>query len=216
MMNKVDLKKIIKKNIPNFFMTQCLQNNIGDSVVITFDDGPDERSTPAVLEILKKYNARAVFFIVGHRLEKAPHILNKIVEGGHIIANHSYSHNGLNKLSSIEYYKDLKRCQTLISSQIASVPTMFRPPNGFLSLKSLIIPRILGMKVVMWSLDGADWNCKCPEKAKIMGCDLGSKVMPGDIVLLHDDNPNTLIILENFLCACEQKKFDLFSGINSI
>jgi len=213
MLNIAEFKKKIRKYIPRVFMAQRLPNNVQNSVVLTFDDGPDKLNTPAVLTILKKYDVRAIFFIVGNRLEKAPHVLNMIAEEGHIIANHSYSHNGLNKLSAIEYYKDLKRCQNLISSQIVSEPRMFRPPNGSLSLKSLIIPRILGMKVIMWSLDGSDWDCKCPEKAKIIGCDLGSKVVPGDIVLLHDDNPNTLIILEHLLLACKQKNIDFYSGV---
>jgi len=181
--------------------------------LLTFDDGPHPEITPLVLKRLESYQARAVFFTVGRRIVKAPLTLKSIHEQGHLIGNHTYMHPNTKQPWFFKYWRDLICCQSLIEEHTGERPKLFRPPGGHISLTSLLLPKILGLRTMLWSLDGGDWSCKTPDKAKQIAKYLIERIRPNAIVLLHDDNPNVLIILDMLLPALKARKLDLHSGI---
>lgn len=211
-MKSFGLKKI-KPILPSNFIVQKLPPSQPNCVLLTFDDGPDPRITPKVLELLEAHRARAVFFAVGRRIEKAPQVLKMVRDQGHLIGNHTYIHSNTKQPWFFEYWQDLIRCQELIGNHIGRKPKVFRPPGGRISLTSLVLSRLLGMKIVLWSLEAGDWRCRTPDQAKRIGEFLIEKTSPRDIVLLHDDNQNVLSILEMILPFMEAHKLDLHNGI---
>jgi len=206
-------RKIIKGLIPSTVLGQRILRSSSNCILLTFDDGPHRELTPLVLERLKANDARAVFFTVGRRIEGAPSLLRLIKDYGHLIGNHTYIHSNSNQPPFFEYRRDLIRCQMLIEKHAGVKPTLFRPPGGRISLASIFVPKLLGLKTIMWSLEGRDWSCQTPGEAKKIAEYLIQTIQPRDIVLLHDDNPNILIILDILLPFLKSCQFNLHSGI---
>ena len=210
------IPKQLKYLLPRSFIVYKLVNSPSDCVLLTFDDGPHEQVTPKVLELLENYRARAIFFTVGRRVEKAPNIIKKIQNKGHLIGNHTYIHSNTKQPWFLAYWCDLIRCQALIEKYIGNKPKFFRPPCARLSLTSLTVAKILGMRTIMWSLDGGDWRCRTSKEAQKIAEYLIQNIKPRDIVLLHDDNPSVLIILDMLLSAIRLKNLDLHSAVDCI
>jgi len=154
-----------------------------DKVVLTFDDGPDPLYTPRILDILKKYNVRAVFFLVGENVRKYPQLAQKIVEEGHDIGNHSFNHANLLILKSRAIKKNIMMANREIANKTGMVPQFFRPPRGLYNKAVLDLCDGLGMKVILWSLTSLDWRGVSATKMTKM---VLKKVKGGDIILFHD------------------------------
>jgi peptidoglycan/xylan/chitin deacetylase (PgdA/CDA1 family) len=165
-------------------------------VLLTFDDGPDPAVTPAVLDLLATFGAKAVFFVVGNRIPRAPQMLSRITAEGHLIGNHTYLHPLDRTPAFIDYYRDVIECQAAIAALITKPPTLFRPPLGSLSIGSLLASRLARLTTVLWSLDVDDWRLRRDEDATRAGERLAALAAPGDIVLLHDDNRCVVPLLE--------------------
>jgi peptidoglycan/xylan/chitin deacetylase (PgdA/CDA1 family) len=188
----------------------------GHGLLLTFDDGPDPQTTGSVLKLLAQYGARAVFFIVGNRIPRAPQMLPQIIAEGHIIGNHSYRHP-LDYIPSItEYYQDLQECQLAFESHIGSRPRLFRPPLGTLTFAGLVAPRLLGLRTLMWSIDVDDWKLRHKEDAVHAGRRLAEIAGPGDIVLLHDDNPCVVTLLETALPILRERDVNLADALELV
>jgi peptidoglycan/xylan/chitin deacetylase (PgdA/CDA1 family) len=185
-----------------FGVTRRLAKHSG--LLLTFDDGPDPDVTPRVLELLAEYHARAVFFIVGNRIDRAPHLLARILDEGHVIGNHSFRHPLDHVPSLIDYYRDIQECQRALETHTGQTPIWFRPPLGSLTLGSLLAPRLVGLRTVLWSVDVGDWKLRRRDEAVQAGHDLANIACPGDIVLLHDDNPCVLTLLDAALPRMRQ------------
>ena len=147
-------------------------------VYLTFDDGPDPRFTPQVLALLKRYDAKATFFVIGASAKKHPRVVQQVRRQGHALANHTYSHPWLNRLSSAAIADQLRRTDAVIGRT-----TCMRPPGGFVTRTVIATARAEGKQVVMWNADPKDWTR--PGTAAI-----ASRVMTAtrhrSIVLLHD------------------------------
>jgi len=168
-------------------------------VLLTFDDGPDPEVTPAVLDLLAQYGAKAVFFIVGNRIPKAPEMLPRILAEGHTIGNHTYRHplDGTPALPA--YFRDVQECQAVLERHTGQRPTLFRPPLGSLTVGSLLAPRLAGLRTMLWSIDVDDWKLRNKPDAIDAGRRLAHLAHPGDIVLLHDDNRCVVDVLRTAL-----------------
>ena len=210
------LKKDIKSKILSGILTINLNDRSKNSILITFDDGPNPATTLKVLDRLKEYHARSIFFIPGVYIYKAPILLRTIIEQGHLIGNHSFIHSNDRQPVFWKYYLDIKKCQNEIMQNIGIMPMFFRPPGGRISLKSTVTPKLLGLKTILWSLDAGDWKCKTRSEADYCADYIKKNIQPGDILLLHDENPFVLDILDNILPELKAREFDLFSGINFI
>jgi peptidoglycan-N-acetylglucosamine deacetylase len=175
-------------------------------LLLTFDDGPDPEVTPVVLDQLAKHHAKAVFFVVGNRIPRAPHLLRRILAEGHAIGNHTYRHPLDRVPRFAEYYRDVEECQNVLESHTGLKPTLFRPPLGSLTLGSLLAPRLAGLRTLLWSVDVDDWKLRRDDDADQAGQRLADVAGPGDIILLHDDNPCVIPLLETALPRlCERK-----------
>ncbi len=181
-----------------------------NSVLLTFDDGPHPEVTPAVLDLLDTVQARAAFFIVGSRIRRAPHLLAEILRRGHVIGNHSYSHDAALGFSA--QLQDLRRCQGEIERLTGCSPRLLRPPAGKLTLPILLAAAKLRLRIVLWSLDSGDWRIRSPEAGRARGAELAANLLSrgrlSEIILLHDDNPNTVALLEGLLPALKQSGCD--------
>lgn len=206
-------RKTIKRLLPSNVLGQRVLRSSSNCILLTFDDGPHPELTPLVLKRLEANGASAIFFTIGRRIESAPYLLKLIRNYGHLIGNHTYIHSNSNQPPFFEYKRDLMRCQALIERHAGMKPKLFRPPGGRISLASILVPKLLGLKTIMWSLEGRDWDCRTLEEAKIIAEYLVQNIQPGDIVLLHDDNPNILVILDILLPFLKSRKFNLHSGI---
>lgn len=185
-----------------------LDRRAGHSALLTFDDGPHPEVTTAVLDRLERYDAHAVFFIVGNRIPLAPWALSRILDGGHRLGNHTYYHDYKNRGVS-EYSDDIGRCQGAVEALIGVSPSLFRPPLGRITVSGLRAARRHGLKTYHWSVECADWSLRSREAAIDSGERLGRIIGPGDIVLLHDDNPYVLPILDVLLPQLADRGLDL-------
>jgi len=190
-----------------------LGNQSGNAILLTFDDGPDPTVTPEVLARLEKYRERGVFFIIGNRVGSAGWVLKAMPDQGHVIGNHGYQHPLGRQPWLLPYLRDIIQCQTMIGSLVGRTPTLFRPPLGWLSFASLLAPRLIGMKTVMWTADAGDWKVRSDKEAVTCAEQLSRMIGPGDIVLLHDFNPFLLPLLDTLLPNLAARGFDLAKGV---
>lgn len=171
-------------------------------VYLTFDDGPAPQTTPQVLKLLREYKAQATFFVCGQCVEKNSELTAEIIRNGHILANHTYSHPDLTRLTTSEALHEIERTQKLLAPFHS--PRLFRPTRG------LIGPRLWwalwrrGYRIIFWSQDCGDWEGK-PESE--LATRLARRVQPGDVVLFHDDQPNSVAILDLFLADTKSRGF---------
>ncbi|MBX9787334.1 MAG: polysaccharide deacetylase family protein [Pirellulales bacterium] len=183
-----------------------------DTIVLTFDDGPHPSVTPAVLERLQTYGARAVFFVVGRVFADAPGVLQQIAAAGHVLGNHSWQHDLIRNGRLVPYLRDLRRCQREIERVTRQRPRLFRPPLGRISLASFVAPRLAGLRPIYWSTELQDWQLTTDDEARRQATSWAEAIAPRDIVLLHDDNPCVLTILDVLLPRLVERGFDLERG----
>lgn len=161
--------------------------NASKQIAITFDDGPSEKYTPEILDILREYNVKATFFVVGKNAESFPEIVKSEYNDGHEIGNHTYSHPQMKAITTNQADEEIKKTQEIIEKIIGKPPKLFRPPGGYLN--NSIVDKITsnGCKTVLWSWrqDTRDWES--PPVEKIVNTVL-SNLKDGDIILFHDYN----------------------------
>ncbi|OED38094.1 hypothetical protein AB833_20585 [Chromatiales bacterium (ex Bugula neritina AB1)] len=187
----------------------------GNPVLLTFDDGPDPIVTGKVLNLLDEYNAKAVFFVVGDRIGKAPYMLTEVLQRGHIIGNHSHCH-WLDKPPGLtEYLADLKQCQSRIYDVCGYTPTLYRPPLGAITVAAILAARRLNFELCKWSLDTNDWRMRDDHSAHNRGLEAAGEIQPCDILLMHDNNRHTPVLLQAMLSKMQESDFDLTSFVNS-
>jgi len=164
-------------------------------VALTFDDGPDPEWTPMVLDILKKYNVKATFFLVGSQAEQYPDLVRRIVAEGHLIGNHTYTHANLAAIPSRQVQVELNATQRLIESITGRSTTLFRPPYNADSypthLEELVplkqVQDDLGYLIVMESIDPEDWARPGTDVIVQRVKELRKS---GSLILLHDAGGN--------------------------
>lgn len=151
-------------------------------VALTFDDGPDELWTPQILDILRQYDIEATFFLVGKQAEQYPDMLPVILEDGHEIANHTWSHKKLTEIRQEEVLQEIGLMEKYLEGQIGEFPNLFRAPYGALSdsVRSLVADQ--GYRIVGWTVDPRDWEGTTPEAM----LEIVKSQLSGDgIILMH-------------------------------
>lgn len=127
-------------------------------IALTFDDGPDAKNTPQVLDILKAYGVMGTFFLIGDQVERFPAITKRIHEEGHEIGNHSYSHPDMRKLSHEEIALELEATSRAIKEHTGIYPKTMRPPYGALLDDAVAFLGDAGWTIINWSIDTFDWE----------------------------------------------------------
>jgi peptidoglycan/xylan/chitin deacetylase (PgdA/CDA1 family) len=156
----------------------------GDDVSITFDDGPNPRATPLILDALKREGVRATFFVLGRHAERWPHLVRRMADEGHQLGNHGYWHRKLHRRSPAYVRDDLTRGTEAI--RLASggvVPGVFRAPHGFRNPWVTPIAASLGQRTIGWTL--GVWDSARPGAEEIARRALAG-MRAGSILLLHD------------------------------
>ncbi|MGX4600654.1 polysaccharide deacetylase family protein [Faecalimicrobium sp. JNUCC 81] len=176
-------------------------------IALTFDDGPHPKETNQVLDVLKKYDVKATFFIAGKHANWYTDPLIRANKEGHEIGNHTFSHPDISNLSSSQIEEEILKCEETLMKHIGKKTTLFRPPFGSYNEKSLSeIAKKLGYKIVLWTtVDAKDW--KNPPPSQISDT-IVNNVKNGDIVLLHDyATDNTVEALDLLIPKMIEKGF---------
>ena len=186
-----------------------IKNNSNNSkeIALTFDDGPHPKETAKILDILKKYNAKATFFVVGKHVKWYPDSVMRASKEGHEIGNHTFTHPDISTLSNEQLKTEIKNCEDIIIEKTGKKPVLFRPPFGNYNERCLKeLSQDLGYTVVLWSgVDAKDW--RNPPASQIAD-KIIKNVKPGDIILLHDyGTENTIIALDTILSTLSQKGY---------
>ncbi len=160
----------------------CGKENCG-MIALTFDDGPHPQYTPEILDILKEAKIKATFFVIGENAAASPRLVDRIIEEGHEIGNHTYSHVFLDKKSEQEKIADIERCDCEIYLHNEYSARILRPPGGRYDSGLLRICAERGYDVVLWSVDTRDWTGASAEE---IAHELLCNVKDGSIILMHD------------------------------
>lgn len=183
-------------------------------VVLTFDDGPHPNTTPHILDILKKRNLKATFFVLGCQVDKYPEIIKRIHDEGHIIGNHTYGHKNLTQLKPAAIKKEIESTNSLIEKITGEKPQYMRPPYGAVnqSVKSAIKEE--GMSMVLWTVDTRDWHSKNEQKIlkevdRQLCISKGNYI--GGTILMHDIYPSTVKALDVVLDKLAVNDYKIFA-----
>lgn len=175
-------------------------------IYLTFDCGYENGNTEAILDALKKHNASATFFVVGHYLESAPELIKRMVEEGHTVGNHTYHHPDMSKISDkASFQKEMDDVKSLYKEITGQEITMYyRPPQGKYSTSNLQMAKDLGYSTFFWSLAYVDWNVdKQPSHEEALD-KLCRRIHPGAIVLLHNTSKTNGEIMDELLSKWEE------------
>ena len=205
---------------PNFYVRNISKNikhtlNSNEkSIALTFDDGPDERYTNEVLDVLKKYNVKATFFVVAIKVENNKGIIHRMKEDGHTIALHSLNHKSAWLMGPIETLREIQEAKRILEVEGIEVK-YFRPPWGTFNLFTLLGATKNKLKTVFWSVEAYDWK-KNNSSEKISEI-LLDRIKAQSIIVLHDSGGaelaplNTIGALKRVIPILLEKGFEFVS-----
>jgi peptidoglycan-N-acetylglucosamine deacetylase len=157
-----------------------------DHVALTFDDGPDERGTPQVLDVLAAADVHATFFVLGTMVERHPEVLGRILADGHEVAVHSWDHRNHLRHTPLAVRRQLARTADLVERQSGHRPRWFRPPYGVLTGGAVVAARELRLQPILWTAWGRDWEEGATGDS--VGRLLTRQLRGGGTALLHDSD----------------------------
>ena len=197
---KIRVPKFIRKMFPE--LVWQIEDKRG--VYLTFDDGPTPGITEWILSTLRRYNAKATFFVLGKNVEMYPDLYEKILAEGHRVGNHTYSHQKGSKMSLERYLEDIAFASHTVQSEL------FRPPYAR-ATRSQLRAVAQRYKVIMWSVISRDYNRKITGEMCLRG--VLPYIEPGSIILFHDSEksfanmsyalPKTLEHIEKLGLKCK-------------
>ena len=210
--------------IGNAGVDQLKQYNaayIGDTtrkvLYLTFDAGYENGCTEKILDTLKAQDVKAAFFLVGNYIEKNADLVRRMVEEGHIVANHTMHHYDMSKLSDKSAFaKELQDLETLYKETTGQeMAKFYRPPQGIYSQENLQMAKDLGYQTVFWSLAYVDWNNDAqPTKEQAFG-KLIPRTHDGAVVLLHSTSKTNGEILDDLLTKWEEMGYT-FASVDAL
>lgn len=180
----------------------------GDAVALTFDDGPDPRFTPQILDILEDHGARATFFVLGTHAERHPELIARMTAEGHEVAHHTHTHPHVDRIGARELAWEMDSCLETLRAQGVE-PVWYRPPRKQLTEAQEVAARRRGLRVALWS--------RCLERAVFQTAEeaatvLAGETQPGDIILAHDglgDRTQTVAALPLYLSMMSERDIEL-------
>ncbi len=203
------LRAVLRRYFPRSLGIHRLRRSASDCVLLTFDDGPHQTTTGQVLDRLRLHGAKAIFFVVGNRIARAPSMLKEIVSEGHWLGNHTFTHPLDRRMGYQEYLDDLNHCQQAVFDEAQYYPKYHRPPCGQKTAASLLAPKRLGLVTLFWSVSAEDWRFRSDAPAVERGQDLAREVQPGDVLLFHDERSHMLLTLDVLLPALRERGINL-------
>lgn len=177
----------------------------GKQIALTFDDGPHPELTPKLLDYLKERGIKATFFVIGKNAAAHPEIIKRMVDEGHEVGNHSWSHPALNKLSAAGVSSELDKTSEAVASACGAKPHVMRPPYGATNAAlNRKFDEEFGMKAILWDVDPLDWKYR--NSARVTSQIL-ENAKPGSIILSHDIHATTVAAMPATLDGLLQKGF---------
>jgi peptidoglycan/xylan/chitin deacetylase (PgdA/CDA1 family) len=155
----------------------------GRTMVLTFDDGPDPRYTPGILDTLREYDVRAMFFVCGEMAVDNKDLLERMADEGHVVGNHTWSHPLLTQLRRARIRSEMERTSDVIQEAYGERPQWFRAPYGAWNRAAFQLGAELGMEPLAWTVDTLDWTT--PGTGTIVER-VENGAGPGVVVLSHD------------------------------
>jgi peptidoglycan/xylan/chitin deacetylase (PgdA/CDA1 family) len=152
-------------------------------LALTYDDGPNDPYTQRLLEVLARHNVHATFFLIGRYVRQRPDIVRELVNAGHVVGNHTFTHPLLTFKSARELRSQFENCDRALTDAVGARTNLFRPPFGGRRPAVLRIARRMGLEPIMWNVTGYDWNATSVEGIERK---VTSQVRGGDVILLHD------------------------------
>ncbi|MTI81728.1 MAG: polysaccharide deacetylase family protein [Firmicutes bacterium] len=201
------------RNVPSYLMiivmlillftTATAANTINKNekvALLTFDDGPDIRNTPEILDILKRHDIKGMFFVTGQACSKQPDLLRRIANEGHVIANHTFNHKVIKGLGTEQITEEITLTNKTITRLTNQPVEYFRPPTGAYSKKEAELINELGLKVLMWDCGLEKVAIKTPKGLvnHLLGRIEGQDQL---MLLLHDGSPRNRYSRKNTVKA---------------
>ena len=191
--------KFIQALFPSLVWRKETKNK---EIWLTFDDGPDPEITPWILSVLKEEEIKATFFLVGQQIEEFPELVGAIINDGHLIANHSYSHWNGWLTSKEKYLKDIETCQELMPNN-----KLFRPPYGKITKAQIALLKDK-YKIILW--DVLSWDFQQNTSPKRVQENILKNTKSGSIIVMHNNQKsykNMQPILEETIQILKKKGF---------
>lgn len=181
----------------------------GKSVYLTFDDGPSDRVTPKILDVLKEENVKATFFIVGVNAETRKPLIKREFDEGHTVAVHSYTHKYKDIYSSAEsLLKDIDKCNEVIKNVTGEYSKLYRFPGGSFGLKQELISAVRehGMKYIDWNASCRDAELINPTPRQLLNAAVSTSANQKKVVLLLHDSTTKNSTVEALKCIIKHFK----------
>lgn len=195
---QAETKDFDEELLKQMFECEALSKNLSGSLLdsrqlvsLTFDDGPNPLYTQQVLDILAKYDVKATFFLLGQEVERYPDLAKKIVEEGHVVANHSFGHPNLADISDEEVLNEINRTQEAIVDATGVTPTMYRMPYGAGGAR--VVNLFPELSSVIWNVDSEDW---ISDDAYLIYENVVANMLPHTVILMHDKHQSTVDSLD--------------------
>ena len=188
-----------------FFMPTFWRGEKG-TISLTFDDGPDPEVTPRVLDVLGEEGVKASFFVIGRVAEKHPELVQRIVDEGHVVGNHTYNHDYVFSKERAE--KQVSEGQEVIEKIIGKKPAYFRPPFGVMTPEIANAVKKENCAIIGWDLRSQDGRIRTKE-ATIKR--VKNNLKKSTVLLFHDTNPTTPDALKEIIHLCKQNGMKIVS-----
>jgi peptidoglycan/xylan/chitin deacetylase (PgdA/CDA1 family) len=182
-------------------------------IALTYDDGPNDPHTLRLLDVLARHKINATFFLIGRYVRERPEIVRQMVQAGHVVGNHTFTHPLLTLKNEAEIHKQISDCRAALEDAVGEHSNLFRPPFGGRRPAVLRVVQELGLEPVMWSVTGYDWNAP---PAAVIESKVAKQIRGGDVVLLHDgghkqmgaDRSQTVIVTERLITRYEADGYE--------
>ena len=172
---------------------------------MTFDDGPSEKLTPELLDLLAQHHIHATFFVIGENVVRHPEILQRALREGHEIGSHSWSHPAFAKMADTKVRAELQKTDDAIKEAIGQRPILLRPPYGSITARQKQwINEEFGYRIILWDVDPLDWKRPGPD---VVASRILKQTRPGSIILSHDIHPGTIKAMPETFTQLEAKGF---------
>lgn len=191
----------------NFYFKATNHLPNADGLLLTFDDGPHPQYTPQILDVLKAHQAKAVFFVIGKNLAGNESIVKRMVDEGHTIGTHSWSHAfWFDMYGAAKMKAEIQKTQDYIKQITGKVPLLFRPPYGVTNPNLATAMLQTNIHSMGWNIRSFDTQSTDADKifSKIQ-----SRLQPNNILLLHDSLPHGAELLQKVLLFCKKEKVSL-------
>lgn len=195
----------------NYHLESLICNNEiqKNHIAITFDDGPNDKFTPQVLNLLKKFNVKATFFCVGKQVQKHPEIVQRIIAEGHVVGNHTFTHDEqFGFFNTNKVISELLETNLIIKETTGKDVKLFRPPFGVTNpriKKALVKTNLMS---IGWNVRSLDTTSK---SVTLILSSIFRVVKKGDVILLHDTSEKSIDVLEQLLVLLDEKQLESVS-----